>query len=62
MGGGINLKPGILDFNEKNILNYFVNEDGQLVIPKELHLLLEQHSDPEDIITSWLQKEVSKYK
>jgi len=65
VGGGINLKPGILSFNEKNVLNYFINEDGQLMVPKEFHQLLEQHSNPkdiEDIILSWLQKEVSKYK
>ena len=59
------MKPGILDFNEENVLNCFVNEDGRLMIPKELHQLVEQHIDPEDIediIMSWLQKDASKYK
>ena len=35
------MKAGILDFNEENVLNCFINENGQLIILKELRQLLE---------------------
>ena len=35
------MKAGILDFNEENVQNCFIDENGQLIILKELHLLLE---------------------
>jgi hypothetical protein len=42
MGGGTNMKPGIIDFNEENVATCFIDRDGQLMIPKKLHQLLEQ--------------------
>jgi hypothetical protein len=51
--GEINVKPDILDFNEEDVPNCFVNEHGQLMISKAPYELLEQHSylkDIEDII------------
>lgn len=35
------MKPGILDLNEEDVPICYINIDGQLMILKGLHLLLE---------------------
>lgn len=65
MGGGKYVKPGILYFNEDDVMNCFITKDGQLRNLNELYQLLERQSnseDIEDIILSRLQKESKKYK
>jgi hypothetical protein len=55
------MKPGILYFNEENVINCFINKNGQLIMPKELHQVLEEHNDLENIIISEFKwKEANK--
>jgi len=51
---------GVLESCEDGIVStMYIDENGQLMVPKKLYRLLKKHGNPRDIILSCIEKEIA---